>query len=316
MLAIHARAMSLACALLSAAPTAFAGDSDPAQLGSHHRAHGLSHVEQVKPRPEQFGAAYAPDVNRPEYGRAEPGRPEFGRQDWGQAGFGRPEFGRPEFGRPELRPVGYDQTALNQPAFGQPEFGPNLHLSTFQTGIPLPSRVDPTLSPSPGVWRISRIATRIGDRNFLVVDKTHGRLVLFLNGAPAFISPALTGTSLADRMPADALSKTYAQELDVKYRVTPAGRFTVSPAYDGTYGFTLDINEIKGKDWTIAIHRVVPGPRTGRLHSPYDDDKHVTEGCINVDPDTMRQLAQLLPRQRATPLYILPMDENLIETIF
>ncbi len=153
-----------------------------------------------------------------------------------------------------------------------------------------------------------------------MIDKVHGRLVLFQNGAPVFVGPALTGLSLADRLPADALGKSYAEQTGERYRVTPAGRFTVSPDWDPTYGMVLDINEIQGRDWAIAIHQVPMGPRSGyrdaRLRSPYDQDKHVTEGCVNVDASTMRQLSHFLPRQGGTPIYILPNDESLITKFF
>lgn len=172
----------------------------------------------------------------------------------------------------------------------------------------------PTLSRA--AWYVSQIAARNGDRNYLMVDKTRGELILFANGAPIFTRRALTGASLADQLPSDAMSKTYAQEYDVRYRVTPARRFTLTHGFDKTLGTTLDINEIKGKDWTIAIH-ASPSPRRGAwLRTASDWDRHVTQGCINVEADAMRELLRLLPRQGHVPLYILPTDERLISRLF
>jgi hypothetical protein len=193
---------------------------------------------------------------------------------------------------------------------------PLLHFAAFQprTENPLPAA-----SPlSETAVRVSRIAAQKGDRQFLIIDKVHGVLILFENGVPVFTGPALTGLSLADRLPADALSKSYAQQTGVQYRVTPAGRFTVSPGHDDAYGVTFDINEIQGPDWAIAIHAVPMGPghREARLRSALDQDKHITEGCVNVDASTMRQLTRLLPRHGGTPIYILPNDESLLTKLF
>jgi hypothetical protein len=183
----------------------------------------------------------------------------------------------------------------------------NIHLTAY---VP----AEPALSQA--AWRASKVAARNGDRDYLMIDKTHGKLIQFVDGAPVFIRQALTGGSLADRLPPDSLSKSYAAQYDVKYHVTPAGRFTVSRGFDPRYGATLDINEIKGKDWSIAIHTIDSASRQVRLRSPLDQDKHITEGCINVDADTMRHLAGLPAGNGRMPLYILPMDESLIKDIF
>jgi len=208
--------------------------------------------------------------------------------------------------------------AAPAPVAFRPIDRPDIHLTAYRPGLEFPAGMEPALSPA--ALRVSRIAARIGDQTFLMIDKSHGRIILFANGMPLLSGAALTGASLADQLPPDALSKTYAQEQDLRYRVTPAGRFTVSPGYDSTYGPTLDINEIRGRDWRLAIHTVVLGARAGyrdvRLRSGFNQDKHITEGCINVDADTMRQLTRLLARRGATPLYILPMDDRLISTLF
>lgn len=210
-----------------------------------------------------------------------------------------------------------------------PDTASPLHLTAYEPGLAHPVSYQPTIAApwqpetafsrqgmSQAAWRVSEIASQNGDRDFLMVDKAHGRLFLFENGAPVFSGAALTGTSLSDRFPPDALSKTTAESGDVRYRVTPAGRFTVSPGRDVHYGETLDINEIRGKGWIIAIHLAPNAVRSARLQSSLDQDKHATEGCINVSAVTMRELVRLLPRRARIPLYILPMDERLITQIF
>lgn len=211
--------------------------------------------------------------------------------------------GHAERTRPKAAPA---RVAVNAPA---------VRLTAYQPELVAPPQTASALSPQ--VWRVSQIAVRNGDRDFIMIDKVHGRIILFSNGAPVFAAAALTGANVADRLPEDTLRKSYAQEYGMEYRVTPAGRFTVSPSYDESLGTTYDINEIQGKDWAIAIHRAAgAGNRLARLRSPSDQDKHITEGCINVEPETMQALARWLPRQGATPLYILPMDERLITNFF
>jgi len=191
-----------------------------------------------------------------------------------------------------------------------------------------PSAVQIPPSPLPGpqpalsssVRQVSQIADRNGDQIYLIVDKIHGKVALFENGAAIFVGAALTGQSMADFLPPDAVGKFYSQQIGVKYKVTPAGRFTVSRGYDPRYGDLLDLNEIQGKDWAIAIHRVFLGVpsqrRDARLQSPNDEDKHITDGCIDVESSTMRQLLRLLAKQDAVPIYILPSDETLITKLF
>jgi hypothetical protein len=109
------------------------------------------------------------------------------------------------------------------------------------------------------------------------------------------------------------LAEKFAKLNDVGDKVTPAGRFTVSRGSDKLYGTLLDVNEIRGKDWGIAIHQVYLGDpserRAERLRSPNENDKHITYGCINVEPGTIRVLLRELPKDRPTALYILPEDE-------
>ncbi len=152
-----------------------------------------------------------------------------------------------------------------------------------------------------------------------MVDKAQGKIILFGNGRPVFIWAALTGKSMADRILPDAWSKPWSQQGAVEYKVTPAGRFTIIRNHDRRLGDLFEINELKGKDWTIAIHQVWLGKpserRDARLRSAIDQDKHITDGCVDVDPNTMAQLWKLLP-VGGMPLYILPIDEGLIEGLF
>lgn len=178
----------------------------------------------------------------------------------------------------------------------------------------------PVRELSPAALRVSQIADRNGDHDFLMIDKLEGRIIAFEHGTPTFSGAALTGESLTDTIPQDAFSKSFAETRGLKYKVTPAGRFTVSPGYDPAYGETLDVNEVQGKDWDVSIHRVWLGAPTEhrdvRLRTATGQDKHITYGCIDVDADTMRQLLRRLPHKARIPLYILPVDEHLSATLF
>jgi hypothetical protein len=162
--------------------------------------------------------------------------------------------------------------------------------------------------------RVGQIAVENGDQTFVMVDKALGKIILFENGKPVFSSAALTGESTADRLPPGVLAERFSQLNALKDKVTPAGRYTVSRGHDGAYGTLLDINEIHGKDWGIAIHKVYLGTpsehRDARLQSPNEEDKHITFGCINVTPTAIQYLLRELPARHATPLYILPLDET------
>jgi hypothetical protein len=177
---------------------------------------------------------------------------------------------------------------------------------------------EPRLSPAAA--RVSRIAERNGDRNFVMIDKVRGQIIVFENGRPTFSRPALTGESLADRLPPDARYKPLSQQVGVKYKVTPAGRFTMTRGRDDVFGGTFDINELEGTDWRISIHQVWLGNisqhRDLRLRSSEGQDKHITEGCIDVEPGTVAELYRLLPNLKRTVIYILPTDENLIADLF
>jgi hypothetical protein len=162
--------------------------------------------------------------------------------------------------------------------------------------------------------RVGQIAVENGDQIFVMVDKARGKIILFENGKPVFSSAALTGESMADRLPPGVLAERFSQLNALKDKVTPAGRYTVSRGHDDDYGTLLDINEFHGKDWGIAIHKVYLGTpsehRDARLQSPNEEDKHITFGCINVMPTAIQCLLRELPARHVTPLYILPLDDT------
>jgi len=176
----------------------------------------------------------------------------------------------------------------------------------------------PTLSSASA--RVRDIAWANGDRDFLMIDKAFGLILLFKNGEPIFIRPALTGANPADRFPSDALTKSDAETKDLRYKVTPAGRFTVTHGYDEIFGETLNINEIQGLDWDLAIHRVARGNhaqyREIRLRPDISADRHISDGCINVAVDTMAALLTFLPNAQKVPIYILPSRDESIPDFF
>jgi hypothetical protein len=211
---------------------------------------------------------------------------------------------------------------------------PPLHQSDAQTSLaqsvsisaptsqaqsnPAPPASQPVLSPE--AERVSQIATLNGDKQFLMVDKAHGEIILFENGKPIFSGPVLTGASMGDRVPPNVLTFPGTHPLTLDQKVTPAGRFTVTSEVDPEYGRVWNINEIHGKDWDFAIHQVFLGipseHRDARLLSADVADHHITFGCINVERSTVQTFSQHLPQKGKIPLYILPNDETLVAALF
>ncbi len=216
-----------------------------------------------------------------------------------------------------LMPVGPAAYA-GRPDVAPPAANGNAASSGSQITAELSSQSGTTLSAA--ALRVSQIADQNGDQDFLMIDKTEGRIIAFEHGRPTFSGAALTGENPTDTIPPDAFSKPFSQTRGLKYKVTPAGQFTVSPGFDRAYGVTLDVNEIQGADWDISIHRVWLGApaehRDTRLRTSGGQDKHITYGCIDVDGDTMRQLLQHAPHKAKIPLYIVPVNESLIRTLF
>jgi len=153
-----------------------------------------------------------------------------------------------------------------------------------------------------------------------MVDKALGKIILFEGGLPTYTGSALTGQSTSDELPPNALSQTFDQLSSEATKITPAGRFTATFGHNAEYGTLLDVNEMHGKDWGIAIHQVWLGDpaerRAQRLQSSREADKHITYGCINVAPATIEALIQQFPKDQSVPLYILPQDGTRTDTLF
>ncbi len=170
------------------------------------------------------------------------------------------------------------------------------------------------------VREASLIAARNGDRDYILVDKDRGEIFMFQDGKPVFRDSALTGLSLADRLAPGALDQPFTQNPKPEEKITPAGRYTVAVEDDPRYGPTLAVNEIQGKDWDIAIHKIflgVPRERRGaRLASSNGREKHITWGCVDVSGETMKHLVEAVPNEDSTPLYILPYDQTNLAAFF
>ena len=54
--------------------------------------------------------------------------------------------------------------------------------------------------------RVSQIAERNGDRDFLMLDKAHGQIIAFQQGRPTFSGAALTGENPSDYLAPDAFT--------------------------------------------------------------------------------------------------------------
>ena len=165
---------------------------------------------------------------------------------------------------------------------------------------------------------VSAIAIQNGDRQFMMLDKSRGELLLFVDGQPVFEGAALVGESGADEIPSYLFSKSFSTPAKLSEKVTPAGFYTVRREADPHYGTIFTINEIRGADWDITIHRVaiVPGEhRPERIRSPNAAGRHITNGCINVERETIGFLERYVTGAR-TSLYILPEDPGKIPVLF
>jgi hypothetical protein len=165
---------------------------------------------------------------------------------------------------------------------------------------------------------VSAIAIQNGDRRFLMLDKSRGELLLFVDGQPVFQGAALVGESRADEIPPYLFTKPFSVPAVLAEKVTPAGLYTVRREADPHYGTIFTINEIRGPNWDITIHRValVPGEhRPERIRSPNAADRHITNGCVNVERETIGFLERNVTGPR-TSLYILPEDPGRIPVLF
>ena len=151
-----------------------------------------------------------------------------------------------------------------------------------------------------------------------MLDKSRGEILLFVDGQPVFQGAALVGESRADEIPSYLFTKSFSVPAKLSEKVTPAGLYTVRREPDPEYGTIFTINEIEGEDWDITIHRValVPGEhRPERIRSPNAADRHITNGCINVERETISFLERNVTGAH-TPLYILPEDPSKIQVLF
>jgi hypothetical protein len=201
------------------------------------------------------------------------------------------------------------QQHLNRPAL-------EVNATSGQASPPVMPVTAPTLSPQAST--VQDIATRRGDRTYLILDKVRGEIILVANGEPIFGGAALTGQDLADVLPPGLTERPFTTPAKLEEKVTPAGRFTVARESDPAYGTVFTLNEIKGKDWDIAIHRVALVPsehRPERLQSANASDRHITNGCVNVERNTIRVLERYLTG-RNIPIYILPQNPDITLTLF
>ena len=167
--------------------------------------------------------------------------------------------------------------------------------------------------------KIANIAFLNHDRNFIMVDKLRGRLIVFEDCKPTFTAHILTGASLADTIP----ERTFHLSLEEHRRadkVTPAGFFTVSRD-DNEHGGTLKFNEITEAVWLEAIHVCTNPARCSALDSQEKDNaqgknSHVTTGCVDVSPETMDYLLRWTQDSIKTDLYVMPEDPGKISDYF
>jgi hypothetical protein len=174
----------------------------------------------------------------------------------------------------------------------------------------------PVLSPQANMVR--DIASRRGDRTYLILDKARGTLILFANGEPVYSGAALTGQYPVDVLPAGLTERSFTTPAKLQEKVTPAGRFTLTRVLDAHYGTAFTVNEIRGVDWVIAIHRVANVPsehRPERLRSSNATDRQITNGCVNVGRDTIGVMERYLTGQNI-PIYILPQNPEVTLTLF
>ncbi len=171
---------------------------------------------------------------------------------------------------------------------------------------------------SPQAFMVRDIASHRGDRTYLILDKARGVITLVFNGEPVYAGAALTGQYPVDVLPPGLTERSFTTPARLQEKVTPAGRFTLSRVIDHHYGTAFTVNEIRGVDWVIAIHRVALVPsehRPERLRSSIASDRQITNGCVNVGLDTIAVLERYLTGQNI-PIYILPQNPAVTLTLF
>ncbi len=179
----------------------------------------------------------------------------------------------------------------------------------------MPAAVRPL---SPQASMVKDVANRRGDRTYLMLDKARGVIILFFNGEPVYEGAALIGQYPVDVLPPGLTGRSFAHGAKLEEKVTPAGRFTLTRVVDAHYGTAFIVNEIRGVDWVIAIHRVALVPsehRPERLRSSNVTDRQITNGCVNVAKETIGVMERYLTAP-STPIYILPQNPATTLTLF
>lgn len=148
------------------------------------------------------------------------------------------------------------------------------------------------------------------DNDFLVVDKSSARLLVFDSKARLrAATPVLLGAAKGDHT-VPGIGMRPIAEVKPEERTTPAGRFVAE------YGRNANGEDVVWVDYDAAVsmHRVRANnpkeQRLERLATPTPDDNRISWGCINV-PATFFD-AQILPLFRtARPIvYVLPEVET------
>ena len=162
-----------------------------------------------------------------------------------------------------------------------------------------------------------------GFSDFVIVDKNRAQIHVFDNGRKITSSPVLLGKKRGDDLgPTD--------EPRWGNAVTPAGRFSVQfykdeQAYKG-YGTNTLLHFICNRDQTIctSLHQTWTGVaaerRPQRMATSTIDDNYISNGCVNIDPDTWKTVLDLAQQNRHggtsnvhmtdIALFILPEDEG------
>lgn len=195
---------------------------------------------------------------------------------------------------------------------------------TAQAQIPEPSSItasDGAFS-SQAETALREIRSR-GYSDFIVVDKNRARIHIFNDGQQIASAPVLLGKQKGDDLgPTD--------EPSWSRPVTPAGHFSIqlyrdTEAYK-SYGTNTLLHFICNRERSLctSLHQtwtaVQSENRPQRLLSPTSEDNYISNGCVNIDPQTWQTVLNLARDNRSggspnihmtdVALFILPEDET------